>query len=70
LSSSVLNFALQADVIGSDVRIKIADVPDNATIEEMVHTGVKNIELDVTDFIQNLDVSTSGTAGKRVMRYI
>lgn len=70
MAASILNFGVKAEVIGGDVRMKIADVPDNTTIDEMNREGVKYIELKVTDFIQNLDVSTKGTASKRVMEYI
>lgn len=66
----MINFGVKADVIGSDVRMKIADVPDNTKIAEIDRVGVKSIELVVTDFIQNLNVSTSGAVGKRFMQTI
>lgn len=69
-ASSILNFGVKADVVSKDLKMKILDVPDHTTIQDLVTTGVRSIDFDVTDFIQNLDALTHGTEAERLMQCI
>ncbi|WP_421702675.1 hypothetical protein [Aliiroseovarius sp.] len=70
LAGSVLQLAHKADVLGQDVRMRIADVPDATTLERIQEVGVREVDFSITSFMESLDISTGQQAGTRVMRMI
>lgn len=70
LASNVLQLAQKGDVLGQDVKMKIADVPDKTTLEQIATVGVKQVDFSITSFMENLNISTRDQAGSRIMRMI
>lgn len=70
LAGNVLQLAHRADVLGDDVRMKIADVPDRTTLERIEEVGVREVDFSITSFMESLDISTKQQAGSRIMQMI
>lgn len=70
LANNVLQLANKADVLGQDIKMKIADVPDKTTLEQIEEVGVKHVDFSITSFMENLNISTKNQAGSRIMRMI
>lgn len=70
LASNVLQLAQKGDVLGQDVKMKIADVPDKTTLEQIATVGVKQVDFSITSFMENRNISTRDQAGSRIMRMI
>lgn len=66
----MLQLAQKGDVLGQDVKMKIADVPDKTTLEQIATVGVKQVDFSITSFMENLNISTRDQAGSRIMRMI
>ncbi|MFK8035533.1 MAG: hypothetical protein AB8B94_15455 [Hyphomicrobiales bacterium] len=70
LAGNMLQLAQRADVLGDDVRMKIADVPDQTTLARIEEVGVREVDFAITSFMENLNISTRQQAGSRIMRMI
>lgn len=70
LAGNMLQLAQRADVLGDDVRMKIADVPDQTTLARIEEVGVREVDFSITSYMENLNISTQQQAGSRVMRMI
>mgnify|MGYP003677910688 CR=1 FL=1 len=67
---SMLRMAQGAQVVGSEVKIRIADIPDRNVLERIRRVGVKKVHFSVTTFMENLHFGKDQSAGSRVMRMI
>lgn len=70
LAANMLQLAQRADVLGDDVRMKIADVPDQTTLARIEEVGVREVDFSITSFMENLSISTRQQAGSRIMQMI
>lgn len=70
LAANMLQLAQRADVLGDDVRMKIADVPDQTTLARIEEVGVREVDFSITSFMENLNISTRQQAGSRIMQMI
>ncbi|MDD7973192.1 hypothetical protein [Roseinatronobacter alkalisoli] len=69
-ASNMLQLAQRADVLGNEVKMKIADVPDQTTLARIEEVGVKEVDFSITSFMENLNISTRQQAGSRIMQMI
>lgn len=70
LAGNMLQLAQRADVLGDDVRMKIADVPDQTTLARIEEVGVREVDFSITTFMEGLNISTRQQAGSRIMGMI
>lgn len=68
--ANVLEFASKAEAIGSDVKMRIADVPDKTTLRQLAEIGVKEVDFSIMSFFESLEIDTRRQAGMRVMQMI
>lgn len=66
-AANVLQLARGADVLGGDVTMRIADVPDQTTLNRITEVGVKEIDFSITSYLENLNISTRK---EKVARYL
>ena len=70
LANTVLQLAHKGGVLGQDVKMRIADVPDKTTLERIDEVGVREVDFSVTSFMANLNISTKDTPGSRIMKMV
>ena len=69
-ASNVLDLAYRAGTLSSDVKMRVADVPDKTTLSRINDIGVKEVEFSIESFFQNLELDTKGKAGTRIMKMV
>lgn len=70
LAENMLQLAKHADVLGNDVKMRIADVPDKTTLARIEKIGVREVNFSITSFMANLNISTQQKTGARIMDMI
>ena len=69
-ANNVLQFATKTDTLSSEVRMRIADVPDKTTLAQLASVGVKEVDFSIMTFLENLRLDTKNQAGMRLMQMI
>ncbi len=70
LAGNVLTLAQSAEVLERGVTLKISDVPDKTTLDRLRTVGVKEVDIGVTSYIQNLDFLKSGSSFGKVVKSV
>ncbi|MCH2165330.1 MAG: hypothetical protein MK098_11845 [Marinovum sp.] len=67
-AANVLDIAAKSEVLSQDVRMQVADVPNQMEIERVNSTGVKKVEFALNNYFEKLKLAPRQPAGLRVLK--
>ena len=70
LADNILTLAQKAGVLGNEVHMKIAEVPDQTTLDHIQEVGVREVDFKITSFMENLNIPRDQKPGSRIMQMI
>ena len=68
--SGLLHLAQSTETVGSDVRVRVSDVPDRTVLDRIVKTGVREVDISVTSYLASMDMGSRSLQKDKLMRMI
>ena len=69
-ATNVHQLAQRADVLGKDVRMRVADVPDQTTLNRIAEVGVKEIDFSITSYLESLNITAGSQKLAPVLKMV